>query len=553
MKILFKSLSLLFFLFINILIYANFNFLNNNITKPLTVNEAFNIEFREVNNKLYIYINIEKDHYIYENSLKLKINNNLYQNYKLNSILIKDEFYGNSFVLKEPQTIILDYYNQIKNIEITFQGCSPLFNICYPYETIKKDFNNIINDKDNYYFNKENVDSFEYLKNLFLNKGLFLKIIAFFLIGVLISFTPCILPMIPIVSSLIISKEKITKIQAFYLTFSYVFGSAISYGLIGLLSSYSILGVQQIFQSSYFLIFGIALLFILSLSLFDIFQINIFNNSNNKINNLVNKFSNNYFNIIIIGFLSSLIISPCVAAPLAGILLYTTTLDNPYLSFLYLFIFGLGAGFVLILIGTSLNTLKIKTGNYMNFVKYLIGFMLIVICVFLLERFIENKLILNYLYDISVILFTAIIFSKMKFNKNITYLLILSFIFITHILISSNLKLTSNENLSNLKYHLITKDTVINKDKSIIKVTADWCIYCKNMEKDFYNNKNYEDLLSNYKLYSLDITTLEDFEYDFLKNNQIIGAPALLIYINGKIEYKINGQANLDDIIKIIK
>ncbi len=552
----FLKVFILLFFFISNSIYA-FDF--NKKTEPLEANQAFkvNINKNNTNNSLDIFIEIAKNHYIYENSLKIEVNNYIYQNYNLNKEEINDNFYGLSFVLKEPQNIIIKNLEQIKNIKITFQGCSPEFNLCYPYQTIKKDINNISIEKDNIFINKIEIISndltfFENLELKFKNSDMIIKVLIFFLIGVLISFTPCILPMIPIISAIILSKNNLSKNKALYLSSMYVIGSALSYGFIGFISAYSTQNIQSYFQSDVFILLAAGLLFILSLSLFDIFNLSLFNGFNNFINSKISKISNNGFNIILIGFLSSLIISPCVAAPLAGIILYTSTLDNLFLSFLYLFIFGIGSGLILIIVSTSLNKYKPKTGSYMNSIKYIMGFILVMVSIYILNRIINNEIIL-YLYNFTILLFGLFFISKLK-KGNFKIIFTISLFLLAAQYIINNYIYIQTYNQSNiLNFEEIKENTVIDKNKSIIKVTADWCIYCKQLDNEFYNNIEFKDLLNKYKLYKIDLTTTEDYEANYLKQNNIIGAPAIIIYKDDEIVFKFNGKANKYKIKDLIK
>jgi thiol:disulfide interchange protein DsbD len=292
---------------------------------PLTSEEAFNLSLIENS----MEFRIESDHYLYKDKLKITVNGELYSDYNTRkSVPINDGFYGNTEVFYDFLEIPLKNLNSIYKLEVEFQGCSANFNICYPPEKKilinKKNKVDLLNKeveqdkkRNHSYFN------FDSLFDNLNNKGLLFNIVFFFIAGILISFTPCILPMIPIISSIVIGQETKSKKKAFILSLFYVLGSSSAYASIGLIVSITSVNIQIYLQHPFFISISVIILFMLSLNMMGLLNFSLFNNFKDKINNKINNYKNiKLKDVFIVGFLSTLIVSPCVAAPLAASVIY---------------------------------------------------------------------------------------------------------------------------------------------------------------------------------------------------------------------------------------
>lgn len=561
MKNLISKIFLSFFI-----IFLNFNsnaqsdlfntgkFQNND---PLTVEEAFQatIEKNKSKDNITVFFDIAENHYLYEGKLLIKVNDNVYRDYKLDTTEVNDDLYGTTQVMKNSFFIKLPKLSNIKNLTIKYQGCSPEFSICYPVQEINKSINNNLKISENNFYNQfeiketdKNKNVFDKITNYFQKtidgSSYIFKIALFFGIGVIISFTPCILPMIPIVSSIVVSEKNVTKKKAFYLSFLYVIGSSLAYAMIGAISALTSKNLQIYFQDPIVIVISSIVLFLFALTMFDVFQMNFLNNFNNKINNRVNKVDNKKgIGVVIIGFLSSLIVSPCVAAPLASIILYTSTTGEVFNSALYLFFFGLGLGTVLIIVATSLNKVKPKTGTYMNVVKYVIGFILIIVSIYLLDRVIDHYYTVNFLYTASVILLGYYLLKYQESKKIVLFtifILSLTRVGINNYLEDINI---SNKNKTEYFKTITEKEQVFeNEGYTIVKVTADWCIYCKRLDQDVYTSDFIESNLNNFNLLSLDLTEIENYEEIILKHYNIVGPPSVIILKDKNVIFSYNGE-----------
>lgn len=600
---------------------------------PLSAEEAFDINYNIKSNNLSININIEPEHYLYLHKIKLLVNGKE-KKFEFNNYVNKiDEHYGEIKAIYNTFNITVNSEEEINEFEFEYQGCSEKFNICYPMQTIKKKIDNkpkeiskkeltineevIVNKKNivdiestkklkkieeevndsilnskkdsektnkiNLEFSENNVieiekksflsnyiDIDEITKNISIDNKLSTFFI-FFVAGILISFTPCVLPMIPIISSIVIGNdEKISNLKAFFLSLSYVLGSAFTYAIFGAIAGLFSQNIQIYMQNPYVIgIFSI-LLFLLALSLFDLYEIKMPSKITNKTTEISNKLKGGkYLTVFLMGILSTLILSPCVAAPLAAGITYIAANSESSGSILFgafsLFSFGLGIGLVLIIITTLLNTVKIKSGNFMNEIKYFSGFLIIIVSVFIASRIIPD-IVTYYLYQIIILSYIISIFARNYEKLKKGFIMIIA-------LLATVLYLNDSNNIDNavfekqnktevisqkLNYDYVEKleDISVDKENVLIKFTADWCTYCKKMEKDIFNNQEFYNELSNYKIYVVDLTETSKEEEKIMSKLKVVAPPALFFFKEGKpIHYKIGEvkKSEMKEILEKIK
>lgn len=588
---------------------------------PLTAEEAFNINYNIKNENLSININIEPGHYLYLHKIKLFINGKA-KDFEFNNFVNKkDEHYGEIKAIYSTFNISINSEEEINEFEFEYQGCSEEFNICYPMQTLKKKINKtpekvssfelnkedkliIFEEKNNLdktkkqdlefsekndlaetkeidlEFSEKNVikieeDSFlsnyidinEITKSISIDNKISTFFI-FFIAGILISFTPCVLPMIPIISSIVIGNDtKISNIKALFLSLSYVLGSAFTYAIFGAIAGLFSQNIQIYMQNPYIIgVFSI-LLFLLALSLFDLYEIKMPSKITNKTTEISNKLKGGkYLTVFLMGILSTLILSPCVAAPLAAGITYIASNSDNSGSILFgafsLFSFGLGIGLVLIIITTLLNTVKIKSGNFMNEIKYFSGFLIIIVSNFIASRIIPD-IVTYYLYQIIIISYIISIFARNYEKLKKGFIMIIA-------LLATMLYLNDSTNIDNavfekqdskevvsevLEYNHVERldDISIDKNNILIKFTADWCTYCKKMEKDIFKNKEFYNQLSSYKIYVVDLTETSEEEKLIMSKLNVVAPPALFFFKEGKpIHYKI-GETKKEEMKKVLE
>lgn len=221
---------------------------------------------------------------------------------------------------------------------------------------------------------------------LFKAGNLWPIVLAFFGFGLLLSFTPCVFPMIPILSGIIVGQgTTLTKWRAFALSLSYVLGMAVTYAVAGVAAGLSGTLLTTALQNPWVLGVFAAVFVALSLSMFGFYDLQLPSFIQSKFSDASNKVKGgNVASVFIMGALSAVIVGPCVAAPLAGALLYIGQTHNVVLGGMALFAMALGMGVPLLLIGTSAGTLLPRAGAWMDAVKGFFGVLLLAVAIYLI-------------------------------------------------------------------------------------------------------------------------------------------------------------------------
>ncbi|MCF7994281.1 MAG: protein-disulfide reductase DsbD, partial [Chromatiaceae bacterium] len=218
--------------------------------------------------------------------------------------------------------------------------------------------------------------------------GIFGALAIFFVLGLLLSFTPCVFPMIPILSGIIAGQgSKITTRQAFFLSLAYVLAMALTYAIVGVIAGLFGANLQAAFQNPWVLATFAAIFVALSLSMFGFYDLQLPSSVQTKLTQLSNKQQGGTLTgAAIMGALSALIVGPCVAPPLMGALIFIGKTGDAVLGFFALLGLGLGMGAPLLAIGTSAGKLLPRAGAWMDSVKAVFGVLLLAVAVLLVER-----------------------------------------------------------------------------------------------------------------------------------------------------------------------
>ena len=228
------------------------------------------------------------------------------------------------------------------------------------------------------------------LAALLTESGLLTSLVIFFLAGIGLAFTPCVLPMVPILSSIIVGEsEDLSRRRAFTLSLAYVLGMAVTYAALGVLMGVfgASLNLQAALQSPVVLSVFAAVFVALSFSMFGFYELRLPSGLQNRLNALSEKQGGGkHASVVVMGSLSSLVVSPCVSAPLAGALIYISATGDGVMGGLALLALGLGMGVPLLVIGASGGHLLPRAGAWMDAVKAVFGVLLLGVAVWLLER-----------------------------------------------------------------------------------------------------------------------------------------------------------------------
>ena len=291
---------------------------------------------------------------------------------------------------------------------VSYQGCAHA-GLCYP--PVTKIFNlNLSDSALNSALSAANDDSVPSktepatleqseqgsIANQLKQKNLGWTVTWFFLAGLLLALTPCVFPMIPILSSIIAGQdEKLSASRGFSMSLVYVLAMALTYTIAGVLVGMTGANIQAWFQDIW-IISAFALVFVvLSLSMFGLYELQMPSALQSRINALSGKQqSGSFVGTAIIGFLSALIVGPCVTAPLIGALLYIAESGDSWVWGLALFSLSIGMGLPLLLIGTSAGKYLPRAGGWMEPIKAVFGVMLLALAIWFVDRVYPRVVIL---------------------------------------------------------------------------------------------------------------------------------------------------------------
>ena len=508
----------------------------------LPVEEAFQFQLLPDENKSLIKIELNNapGYYTYKDKFKVSLEPSTSIETKYTQGEIKeDEFFGKQEVYFGKQIITILLKDRVltdQKIKIDYQGCSEK-GLCYPPST------HIINVEGQSNINYlSETDSFVETLN---DRNFLIILISFFLAGLLLSLTPCVLPMVPILSSIVISSNKNHAIRY---TLSYVAGVSATYVIFGIAASITGSFLSSSLQNIYFLLFNGFLFLIFALAMFDIFHFNI--SENNFLSNLLNKINKkNIIHIFFLGLFSALILSPCVAPPLAAAILYISQANDMLLGGLSLFIMSIGMSVPLLLIGFSANRFLPKPGIWMVKVKKLIGFVLIGMSIYIIRPLLDEVvfyLLLNTLLTITIFYYLFFTENKIAIFKIVLILgLLISFlfnIFHTKNYIEKDMGLTLDNKPEFIAINSLDQlNNIIasNKEKPImLDFYADWCVACLEFEKFTFTDKEVNTLMQQYILLKADVTENNQNDKALMKRFNIFGPPAILFFNNSGDEVK---------------
>jgi thiol:disulfide interchange protein DsbD len=385
-------------------------------------------------------------------------------------------------------------------------------------------------------------------------------LLSFFGFGLLLSLTPCIFPMIPILSGIIVGHgNRITTGRAFLLSLSYVIASALTYTVFGILAALFGSNLQSTFQQPWIIGLFSGIFVLLSLSMFGFYHLELPKSLQVKLHNSSEIHRDgSLLGAAIMGSLSSLIVGPCVAAPLAGALIFIGQTGDAVLGGSALFALGLGMGVPLLLLGASAGKLLPKAGNWLNSTKAVFGVIMLAVAVWMLSRILPGNVIM--MLWATLLIFPAIYLSAIdplpenssgwkKLWKGLG-LMMLAYgliLLIGFSLGNSNpLKPLQGLGVSTaqaaepgLSFERVASIAALearinlaaaNHQPVMLDFYADWCISCKEMEAYTFADPRVKQALKGYVLLQADVTNNSDDDKALLAKYQLIGPPAIVFF-----------------------
>jgi len=522
------------------------------------------------------------EYYLYKKKMHLKQGKQKTKasQFTEDGILKHDEAFGEVIVFYGQIEATFDLKQLDPNTPtiLGFQGCADA-GLCYPPQKIELDIDwaavktSAVN-KSTTNTSTENTSTDKAITTTADNESWiegksWLSVVGlFFILGLGLTFTPCVLPMVPILTSIVIGQKKHTPAKGFVLSTTYVMGMAMTYAAAGV--TVGLLGaganIQAWMQTPWILSIFAVLFLVLSLSMFGLYELQLPSGLRNRLNNMNQKQKGgSLISVFLMGVLSALVVSPCVSAPLAGALVYLSTTGDAWLGGSALLALGLGMGTPLIILGTSGASMMPKAGGWMDQIKAFFGILLIGVAIWLLSRFLDATLILAmwgilaivyaiYLGAIEpieaaqtgvkrtvkgigfVILVYGILALIGALQGNDDPLKPLASSYASSPTQSANHSTASPfKNISNrtqldaaIKNHLAANPN----GAVMLDYYADWCIACKVMEKEVFHHADVQAHWPELLWLQIDVTDQTPEQVELMTDFNLFGPPSMLFFSN---------------------
>ena len=528
----------------------------------LPVEQAFAIQVL-LANKDTVQINwkIAPDYYLYRDKIKITSSHEL--KFELPSgTKITDDFFGDQIVYFDHVAINVPLSAELPNpfsLMVTYQGCAKA-GFCYPPITqtweVNKDTGVITVVDAAHTAGAAGLAEVPALEHASANT--LAELLAqtpsawiwaiFFGLGLLLTFTPCVLPMIPILSSIIVGHHApVHAGRAFLLSLSYVMGMAITYSLAGVFAGLAGQTLQAYLQTPFFIGACVLLLLLLALNLFGCYQLKMparWHNSLTQFNQSIK--GGRFISAFILGFLSALIVSPCVTAPLIGALTYISTTGDAWLGGSALFALALGMGTPLMIIGTFGPQLLPKAGHWLVLMQQILGVLLIAVAIWLLSRLVSQEMILA-LWGIAAVLLASYLGALQtnvasgwpRFWQGVAWILLLAgaLLFIragqSIFGLSAPVAMTSTAEAKVIavKTWSDVQQQIKQSSKPVLlDFYADWCITCKIIEQQVFPDPQVAALLQRFTVLRADVTAQDAMDIELQKAAGVFAPPALLFF-----------------------
>lgn len=578
----------------------------NNAEELLPPSEAYRSFAETTANGLAVTWNIEPGYYLYKDKTTYSLQTDAGENVEFAGIdreagqSYKDEFFGETDIYRlgmTDQMAIASSDGGQGELTVYYQGCADI-GVCFPPESFTVPVRWNPNDATNNSGDNRaeivaaasiggggaqlQLSEQDQLASQLATGSLWVNAAAFFVFGLLLAFTPCVLPMVPILSSLILGGgEKQTTGQAFGLSLLYVMGMALTYTIVGVLVGLSGYNIQAWFQNPVILSSFAALFVLFSLAMFGLYEMQLPAGLQTRLMSVSNKQSGGRSgSVFVMGILSALIVGPCVTAPLMGALIYIADTGNAWVGGTALFALSIGMGTPLLLIGTSAGKWVPKAGGWMSAVKIIFGFMMLAMAIWMLSRFLDPIYVVLLSAALALCAGVWALFEYAKSDNAIALRTIGSAAGIAASLYGASLLLSAFAGHPSLINPLqsfaggggsgggAAQHIAFNRIKTVddlnaaIKTAntsgksvmldfyADWCVSCKEMEAFTFTDTQVQAKLNNVELIQADVTANDAEDQALLKHFGLFGPPAIIFYDGAGSEVRngrLVGFLNADD------
>ncbi|WP_312982248.1 protein-disulfide reductase DsbD [Atlantibacter sp.] len=520
------------------------------------VDSAFAFDFQQQGNSLGLNWQIKSGYYLYRQQISVTPAQATVGALDLPAgEWHEDEFYGKTEIYKQQLSVTLPITEaaQGATLRVTYQGCAEA-GFCYPPETKVVPLNAVAPGE----FAPAPVTTPQEKPSQLPFSALWAL-----LIGIGIAFTPCVLPMYPLISGIVLGgKQRLSTTRALWLSFVYVQGMALTYTALGLIVAAAGLQFQAALQHPYILI-GLSVAFIaLALSMFGLYTLQLPSSLQTRLTLISNRQQGGSLaGVFSMGAIAGLICSPCTTAPLSAILLYIAQSGNLWLGGGTLYLYALGMGLPLIMVTVFGNRLLPKSGPWMQQVKIAFGFVILALPVFLLERVIGEAWGLRLWSLLGIAFFGWAFITSLNSQKG--WMRVVQIVLLGAALVAARplQDWAFNTPVQTAQAHLnFTRITDIDSLNSalaqakgkpvMLDLYADWCVACKEFEKYTFSHPDVHRALENTVLLQADVTRNSPQDVALLKHLQVLGLPTILFFdANGQEQpqQRVTGFMNAAD------
>jgi len=505
--------------------------------------QAFVFDFQQNQHDLNLNWQVKEGYYLYRKQISITPAQAQVGPLQLPAgVAHEDEFYGKSEIYRGQLSVPVAVAQADKGatLTVTYQGCADA-GLCYPPETkviplseVKAAAQPAVAPPPS----EERTGAKD-------ESGTALPFSALWalLIGIGIAFTPCVLPMYPLISGIVLGgKQRLSTGRALLLAFIYVQGMALTYTALGLVVAAAGLQFQAALQHPWVLIGLSAVFILLALSMFGLFSLQLPSSLQTRLTLMSNRQQGGSVGgVFAMGAIAGLICSPCTTAPLSAILLYIAQSGNMWLGGGTLYLYALGMGLPLILVTVFGNRLLPKSGPWMETVKTAFGFVILALPVFLLERVVGDVWGLRLWAMLGVAFFSWAFISSL--NARTPWIRLVQILLLAAALVSvrplqdwafsaptaqsqAHLNFTPVDNVDALHRALAQAEG----KPVMLDLYADWCVACKEFEKYTFSSPDVQQALKGTVLLQVDVTKNSPQDVALLKHLQVLGLPTILFF-----------------------
>lgn len=532
----------------------------------IPVDQAFAFDFRQQGDQLTLSWQIHPDYYLYRQQIKIVPQNATLGAFTLpEGIAHHDEFYGEVSIFKQQLTLktpILQAGEQA-SVSVTYQGCAEA-GFCYPPETRVVPLSTVAASASTAAISPLTNDAIPVPAELPFSP------LWALLIGIGIAFTPCVLPMYPLISAIILGREKPhSQRRILLLAVVYVQGMALTYTLLGLVVAAAGLQFQAALQHPYVLIGLSALFVLLALSMFGLYSLQLPSSLQTR---LVQWSSSqrggSLAGVFAMGALAGLICSPCTTAPLSAILLYIAQSGNMLAGGGTLYLYALGMGIPLVIVTLFGNKLIPRSGPWMQYVKEAFGFVILALPVFLLERVLGDVWGLRLWSLLAVAFFGWAFVLSLKAHSGwarVCQLLLLAALLVAARPLQdwafgsptpqNEIKHLAFKSVADLPQLQAALAQAQGKPV-MLDLYADWCVACKEFEKYTFSDAQVQQQLANTLLLQADVTANSAAHAALLKELNVLGLPTIVFFDaqgNEIHDARVTGFMNASEFLQHLK